>query len=54
MIYEKKYNKVNKNEDGEFELAYNNPIKGKKFLIIIVRANNDTKKSIRIVTIYTE
>ncbi len=54
LIYEKHYNKVIKNEDGEFELTYNNPVKGKKFLIIIVRANNDIKKSIRVVTIYTE
>ncbi len=32
LISEKHYNKVIKNEDGEFELTYNNPINGKKVL----------------------
>ncbi len=54
LISEKHYNKVIKNEDGEFEFTYNNPINGKKFLIVIVRANNDPQKSIRVVTTYTE
>lgn len=46
--------KVEKKEYCEFELEYNNPVKGKEHIIIIVRINDPVEKSIRIITTYTE
>jgi hypothetical protein len=46
--------KVEKNEDNEFELKYNNLVKGKENIVVIVRVNDPVEKSIRIITTYTE
>ncbi len=46
--------KVEKNEYDEFELKYNNPVKGEEHIIVIVRVNGSVEKSIRIITTYTE
>jgi hypothetical protein len=53
-IIEKFPNAVHKNEYGEFELRYSHLTKKSNEIIIIVVPHNYSKKSIRIITTYTQ